>query len=193
MQLIILILATSTAFSSLLYELVLSQLLAALLGDTLTYYATTIAVYLTAMGLGAFAVNENRGSPERRFLNLQLMLSLLGALSPVSLVWISKLSSDLRQAEVLQLIFSYSATFFIGYLSGKELPLLMKIAEMRDGGKALSSRVLALDYVGMLLATLLFPLLLLPLLGVILTGVLAAGLNLAGALLWKKSLKYARS
>jgi len=71
----------------------------------------------------------------------------------------------------------------IGALVGVEIPLLLRILEERVDVRSAVSHVLALDYVGALLGSLLFPLLLLPFLGLVRTGALFGLLNLGVAFL----------
>jgi len=67
--------------------------------------------------------------------------------------------------------------FIIGTLVGLEIPLLMRILKDELDFKDLVSRVLALDYVGALVASLLFPIFLVPKLGLNRTSLLFGMLN----------------
>ena len=51
----------------------------------------------------------------------------------------------------------YGVVFVIGVLVGLEIPLLMRILKDELDFKDLVSRVLAFDYIGALVASLLFP------------------------------------
>src|SRR5438045_3296046 len=73
--------------------------------------------------------------------------------------------------------------FAIGTLVGLEIPLLMRILKDELDFKELVSRVLALDYVGALVASLLFPIFLVPKLGLNRTSLLFGMLN-AGVAVW---------
>jgi spermidine synthase len=66
---------------------------------------------------------------------------------------------------------------------GLEIPLLMRILKDHLDFKELVARVLAFDYVGALVASLLFPIFLVPKLGLVRTGLLFGLLN-AGVGLW---------
>ena len=59
----------------------------------------------------------------------------------------------------------YGVVFIIGTLVGLEIPLLMRILKDELDFKDLVSRVLAFDYIGALVASLLFPIFLVPRLG----------------------------
>jgi spermidine synthase len=67
-------------------------------------------------------------------------------------------------------------------LVGLEIPLLMRILKDQLDFKQLVSRVLAFDYIGALLASLLFPIFLVPKLGLVRTSLLFGMLNVAVAL-----------
>jgi spermidine synthase len=73
----------------------------------------------------------------------------------------------------------YGTVFLIGVLVGLELPLLMRIVKDHLSFKDMVSRVLAFDYLGALVASLLFPLLLVPRLGLTRTSLLFGMFNAA--------------
>jgi spermidine synthase len=77
----------------------------------------------------------------------------------------------------------YGLVFGIGVLVGLELPLLMRILKDVLDFKELVSRVLTFDYIGALVASLLFPLFLVPKLGLVRTSLVFGLLN-AGVGLW---------
>src|SRR6266850_1120777 len=67
--------------------------------------------------------------------------------------------------------------FALGVLVGLELPLLMRIIKENLDFKELVSRVLAVDYVGALVAAILFPIFLVPRLGLVRTSLVFGILN----------------
>ena len=71
----------------------------------------------------------------------------------------------------------YLMVFIIGALVGLEIPLLMRILKDELDFKDLVSRVLALDYIGALAASLMFPIFLVPKLGLNRTSLLFGMLN----------------
>jgi len=81
----------------------------------------------------------------------------------------------------------YAVVFVIGALVGAEIPLLLRILNAQFEFRDVIARVFAADYVGALLASLLFPLLLVPQLGLVRTSFLFGALNVAVAivLLWR--------
>src|SRR6185436_15955387 len=87
----------------------------------------------------------------------------------------------------------YFLVFSIGVFVGLEIPLLLRILKDQIEFKELVSRVLAFDYIGALLASILFPILFVPRLGLVRTslifGMLNAGVALWGTWLLRPSLK----
>src|ERR671927_441784 len=67
--------------------------------------------------------------------------------------------------------------YLIGVLVGLEIPLLMRILKDHLDFKELVARVLAFDYAGALIASLLFPIFLVPKLGLVRTSLLFGFLN----------------
>jgi spermidine synthase len=76
----------------------------------------------------------------------------------------------------------YLTVIIIGTLVGLEIPLLLRILKDRFEFKDLVSKLFTFDYLGALLASLLFPLLLVPHLGLIRTGLFFGLANVAIAL-----------
>ena len=94
---------------------------------------------------------------------VELGVALLGGLSaPILLFAFARLSWFP--------VVLYGLVFLIGALVGLEIPLLIRILRHRFAFRELVSNVLTFDYVGALVASLLFPLVLVPWLGMIRTG-----------------------
>lgn len=167
----LLILSTLTAFTGIIYEFSLAQILASIYGGTAYFYNLTIGLFTLTLGLGAFAYNffEQKFKRRDQFIFLQISLAVIGILSPIFLLEIKNLS----------LFLSYIPIILIGLITGLELPLLM--AE-KDSN---TSQIIAADYVGMFLGSILFATLLLPQLGVFQTIFLASFINtVSGVLFW---------
>lgn len=165
------------ATCGLIYELLAGTLASYVLGDTVTQFSLIIGVYLSAMGVGAWLSGflDNKRLA-RRFIEIELGVALIGGLS----------------TPVLFLSFAYLSWFrialfgkvaLIGILVGLELPLLMRILKENVDFKDLVARALTFDYLGALLASLLFPLLFVPKLGLVRTS-LFFGLCNAVVALW---------
>src|SRR5436190_428378 len=93
---------------------------------------------------------------------------------------------ELLAATVSSYVLGDSVTQFslvIGILIGLEIPILMRILKDELDFKKLVARVLALDYVGALVGSLLFPIFLVPKLGLTRTSLIFGMLN-AGVGIW---------
>lgn len=168
------------ASCGLIYELLTGTLASYVLGDSVTQFSLIIGIYLASMGAGAWLTKFLDTAIERRFVEIELAIALIGGLS----------------APILFLSFAYLRYFYvalyvtvagIGALVGMELPLLMRILKDRFEFKDLVSRVLMFDYIGALFASILFPMLLVPRLGLVKTS-LTFGLLNACVGLWAASI-----
>jgi len=163
------------ATCGLIYELLAGTLASYLLGDSVTQFSTVIGTYLFAMGIGSWLSRYIREEELLSFVRVELMLALVGGWLPAALFLMFPLASDFRVA-------LYGLVLLIGVLVGLEIPLLIRILRHRFALRELVSTVLTYDYVGALIASLLFPLVLVPRLGLIRTGFLFGLFNVAVAI-----------
>ncbi len=164
------------ATCGLVYELISATMASYLLGDSVTQWSLVIGVYLSAMGLGSWLSKYVVRSLHARFIQIQLMIALVGGFSATALFFgFAQLTS------VRPLLFGILV--LVGTMVGLEIPLLMRIMQQGQDLKDLVARVLAFDYLGSLAASVLFPLALLPYLGLVRTSLLF-GLFNAGVALW---------
>ena len=177
------------AACSLLYELLIAQTLATLAANTVVWYSVTIGVYLASMGIGALLHQRYAtGDLWVRLFRVELGLCVVGAIAVPILNFAHTGGLLLSYADLVTLsniVFFGSAfllTATIGVLTGFELPLLIDLANAASSEKRVTNRVLAADYMGSLLAGLVFPLVLMPHIGLIVIGLLTAAVNLAVAL-----------
>ncbi|UCV11268.1 polyamine aminopropyltransferase [Dechloromonas denitrificans] len=165
------------ASCGLAYELVAGALSSYLLGDSVTQFSTVIGTYLFAMGVGSWLSKYITRDLVGRFIQIELMVGLLGGFSAVALflvfTWL---------AGPFKLVL-YLAVFGVGVLVGLEIPLVMRILKRDLDFKDLVSQVLTFDYLGALVVSVLFPLVLAPHLGMMRTGLLFGLLNV-GVALW---------
>jgi spermidine synthase len=131
------------------------------------------------MGIGSWLSRYVRGDELGIFLRVELMIALLGGWSAAALFLLFPVVGDFRFA-------LYTLVLAIGTLVGLEIPLLIRILKSRFAFRELVSNVLTFDYVGALLASVLFPLVLVPQLGMIRTGFAfgIANVAVALALIW---------
>lgn len=163
------------ATCGLVYELIAATMASYLLGDSVTQFSLVIGVYLSAMGLGSWLSKSIERDLHDRFITIQLIIAVVGGLSAASLFLGYAYLSTVRPL-------LFSILILVGTMVGLEIPLLMRILKDGQELKDLVARVLAFDYIGSLLASLLFPLALLPHLGLVRTSLLFGLLNAAVAL-----------
>ena len=160
------------ATCGLIYELVAGTLASYLLGDSVTQFSTIIGVYLFSMGIGSFLSRYFDSRLLEWFIRIELIVGLVGGFSAALLFIMFPLAASFR-------IILYSLVGLTGILVGLEIPLLMRILKDKVEFKELVSRVFTFDYIGALLASLIFPLILIPHLGLIRTSLFFGILNIA--------------
>ena len=160
------------ATCGLIYELIAGTLASYVLGDSVTQFSLIIGIYLFALGAGAWLSRFIETNLARYFIEVELGVAVLGGVSaPLLFLSFANLS-------YFHLVL-YFVVFAIGALVGLELPLLMRILKEDLDFKDLISRVLTVDYVGALVAAILFPIFLVPRLGLVRTSLLFGILNAA--------------
>jgi spermidine synthase len=163
LALILLLSVLVVATCGLIYELLAGTIASYLLGDSVTQFSTVIGAYLFAMGIGSWLSRYVRHDEMRVFVRVEVLIALVGGWSAAGLFLLFPLVGDFRLA-------LYALVLAIGVLVGLEIPLLIRILQHRFAFRELVSNVLTFDYVGALVASVLFPLLLVPRLGMIRTG-----------------------
>jgi len=163
------------ATCGLIYELLAGTLSSYVLGDSVTQFSIIIGIYLFAMGVGSWLSRFVDKHLAERFIEIELGVAVVGGFSaPLLFLTFAHISYFS--------IVLYGVVFIIGVLVGLEIPLLMRILKDELDFKDLVSRVLAFDYVGALVASLLFPIFLVPRLGLNRTSMLFGMFNAAIAI-----------
>ena len=161
------------AACGLVYELVAGTISSYLLGDAVTQFSLVIGVFLCAMGLGAYCAQFIRHGLLKAFIEIEIWIGLIGGLSSIAMFTVSALAGS-----VFEIVF-FCICIAIGMLIGIEIPLLVRIIKAYQGVSTTLSRVLALDYIGALAGSVLFPFLVLPYLGLSRASVVFGIMNLA--------------
>ena len=159
------------ASCGLAYELIAGALASYLLGDSVTQFSTVIGAYLFAMGIGSWLSKHVAGNLLLRFIQIELLVGLLGGLSAGLLFLLFTLHAGPFRFAL------YGLVLLIGILVGLEIPLIMRILKSEVEFKDLVAKVLSFDYIGALAVSLLFPLLLAPHLGLVRSALLFGLLN----------------
>ncbi|MBX3018180.1 MAG: polyamine aminopropyltransferase [Bdellovibrionaceae bacterium] len=163
------------ATCGLVYELIAGALASYLLGDSVTQFSTVIGVYLFSMGIGSYLskfINRNLMSV---FIQVELLVGMVGGCSAAILFLSFEHVASFR-------ILLYSLVVLTGTLVGFEIPILMRILQNQFDFKDLVSKVFTFDYIGALLASLVFPLVLVPHLGLVRSAFLFGIFNVAVAI-----------
>src|SRR5256885_1334372 len=160
------------ATCGLIYELLAGTLSSYVLGDSVTQFSIIIGIYLFAMGVGSWLSRFIDKHIAEKFVEIELGVSVIGGFSAALLF------PTFSHLSYFSLVL-YGVVFLIGVLVGLEIPLLMRILKDELDFKDLISRVLAFDYIGALVASLLFPIFLVPKLGLNRTSLLFGMFNAA--------------
>ncbi len=163
------------ATCGLVYELVAGALASYLLGDSVKQFSFIIGVYLFSMGVGSYLAKFIKENLLDKFIEIEILVGIIGGLSSVILFL---LFNTVQHFEWVL----YFLVFITGCLVGIEIPLLMNILKDRIAFKDLVSNVFAVDYIGALLASILFPLVLIPHLGIIRTSLFFGLINISIAI-----------
>jgi len=163
------------ATCGLVYELIAGALASYLLGDSITQFSTIIGVYLFSMGIGSWLSGYINRNLTFIFVQVEILIGLVGGFSAAILF---AAFEHVQQFRVLL----YGLVSITGILVGLEIPLLMRILKGYLEFKDLVARVFTFDYIGALLASLLFPLVLVPHLGLIRSAFLFGIFNIVVAI-----------
>lgn len=176
-QVVLLFSAFIIAICGLIYELIAGTLSSYLLGDSIYHFSLVIGIFMSAMGLGAWLSRFVDKHLSSTFIHLQILIGLLGGLSTTFLFF------------AFAVIHNYTPLLFListilGALLGIEIPLIIRILKDQTSSLKLNvSNVFTADYIGALIAALLFPLVFVPQLGLMRTGIFFGLLNISVALL----------
>lgn len=162
------------ATCGLIYELVAGTMASYLLGDSVTQFSTVIGTYLFSMGIGSWISGKVEGDLLKWFIRIEILVGVVGGCSAPAMFLL------FEQVTYFRLVL-YSFVVLTGILVGLEIPILMRILKSGIAFKDLVARVFTFDYIGALLASLIFPLVLVPYLGLIRTSLVFGIFNIAVA------------
>jgi len=178
---------------SLMYELLIAQTLSLAAGNTVVWYSLSVGIYIGGMGIGAFLCRRRFAAhPWRTLFSVELLLSAIGAAAVPTILLAHSLYLyySVTANEMSVFVFfgvSFAMLLLVGVLSGIELPTLIRIGNAAVVDGEATNRVLGWDYIGSMLAGLLFPLALLPYFNLTVIGFGTAAVNLAvGALVLQR-------
>lgn len=158
------------------YELLISTVSSYFLGNSITHFSITIGLFMFFMGVGAYISKFIQKRLIKIFVITELVIGFLGGLSAFLLYLVFSLTE-----------YYYLAVFLIiaiiSSLIGLEIPIVTRIVKKSSNVKTALANILAFDYLGALIASILFPIVLLPYFGIMKTAFFIGFLNLIIALL----------
>ncbi|MFW5859162.1 MAG: polyamine aminopropyltransferase [Planctomycetota bacterium] len=168
------------AVCALVYELIAGTLESYLLGDATTQWSLVIGLFLTAMGVGSWLSRFVRRELLGWFITIELAAGLIGG--AMALAGFATFAYTELHGPVL-----WGMLCAVGILVGMEIPLVVRILRSFDDLRATLANVLPADYLGSLVASLIFPFVLLPYLGLVQACAVVGLVNVAVAmlLLWR--------
>lgn len=158
---------------SIVYELLISTVSSYFLGDSIKHFSVTIGMYMAAMGIGAYFSRHFKNNLLLSFIYIEILLGLAGGLCIPVLYFVYAIVPDAYYFFMIFLILS------IGILIGLEIPLLTRIMEKYYKLDINISNILSLDYLGALVATLIFPFILMPFIGTFRSSLLFGIINMS--------------
>lgn len=151
---------------SIIYELLISTTSSYFLGDSIRQFSITIGLYMAAMGIGAYISRLFQHKLLWRFIEIEILVGLVGGAS-VPLLYFAFIHTGFAGFNSIMI----GLILLIGILTGLEVPFLTRLMKEHYTLSVNLSNVLSLDYLGALIATLLFPFFLLPWFGVFVSSV----------------------
>ncbi len=167
------------ALCSIVYELILAQALAAFLENTILRYSVTIGLYMFSMGIGAsLAEGKFARNPLTTLIKVEILLVFLGGFSIVYLYCLD----SYHVSRLVFSLFAHTLIVCIGTLTGFEIPLLMETLKINEPARSnqkfsIEDTVLAVNYAGAFLGTIIFAFLFYPVLGLIPSAFVTGFLN----------------
>ena len=163
------------ATCGLIYELLAGTIASYLLGDSVTQFSTIIGVYLFSMGVGSYLSRYFQRDLTTRFIEIEILVGVIGGISSPVLFF------AFAEIDAFRIVL-YGWVSATGVLVGLEIPFLIRILEDQFPLRDLVSKVLSLDYLGALAASLLFPLWLVPQVGLMRSSFVFGVLNVLVAI-----------
>ncbi|MTI85168.1 MAG: polyamine aminopropyltransferase [Firmicutes bacterium] len=164
------------SISGIIFQLLLASNMSYLLGNAIVQYSVTIGLFLCGMGVGSY-LSRYIGDKHlyTRFIAVQLIIALVGG-SSVFLLFTAYAYTDFYRP------LAYLLILLIGTNVGCELPILVRmVTEIMHSLKDGAANILAWDYIGSLIGSLLVPFLIIPFFGYVRGAFTIGFLNLCVA------------
>jgi spermidine synthase len=163
------IFALLVSFSSMTYQYSLAQLLSILYGDIVKNYILSAGLFILFLGIGGIVYDKYKEQLEdSKIIYLEIILSFCGVVCCV-LPFLANV--HFSSFPVLAKTFCFLNMIVIAFFSGMELPWFLSLSKKKID-------TLGFDYLGMVLASFIFPFVLLPRYGVLQATAFAALVNI---------------
>jgi spermidine synthase len=195
----LLIITLILSVCSIVYELMVANVLAHLSGYHVLWQCLTIGIYIGGLGIGAYQSEKliDAGKIKYSFIRAELALSYLGLFSIIAIMGIKVITrmmdienliimgypdyylSDIHKTYIgVFIFFSQFFTVAIGYYSGFEVPSLIEMFKNKKNDENETNIILGMNYLGALVGTLLFVLWMHPKLDLIYTSMVISLVNI---------------
>ncbi len=182
------------SFCSMSYQLLMARSLAETTSYYIFSYSVSFGFFLLGMGIGGiyYAKSLIQKSPLKVFFYIEIFLALLGGLAVffiffshtfLNLLFFSDMNNFFSgiARDFLFILVSQIFLFLVGFFSGFELPIWLKLAEIKKDSKAIlykTGALLGASYMGGFAGSLLITLLIVPIFGLLNACVLIGLINL---------------
>lgn len=167
---ILLIAIFGAAICGLVYELIGGALSSYLIGDSITQFSLVIGVFLSAMGVGSYLSRFCHHNLLGWLVGIELSVGAIGGFT--ALIGFLAFAHTTLYVPIL-----LSLMAIIGALVGAEIPLVIRILQADSSLRVTLANVLGVDYIGALVASLIFPFILVPFAGLIRGGIIMGLFN----------------
>ena len=171
------------ATCAIIYELIIAAVSSYLLGNSVYQFSVTIGLFMSSMGLGSYLSRYFSRCLVNRFILIEIAIALIGGISSAALFN----TYIFYESAAVYLVVMFILITSIGTLVGLEIPILTRIIGQYDSLRVTLSNVLAFDYIGALIGSVIFPLILLKYTGLVQSAFIVSLLNVfvAGFLLFQ--------
>lgn len=171
------------AFCGILYELLIGTLSTYFLGSSVLHFSITIGLFMTFMGVGSWISKYFQEPILDKLIWIEWWLGIVGGFCALILYATFSLTENFY-------FVSFFCVAFIGTAIGLEIPLIARIIQKNFSFKDTIAEVLSFDYIGALVASIVFPLIFLPYFGTVKSGFLIGILNMGIAILNLETFHY---
>lgn len=158
------------AMCGLVYELIAGTLSSYLLGDSVTQFSLVIGLFLTSMGIGSFLSRYIDRNLIAWFVLIEIAVGFVGGFA--ALIGFAAFAYTETYEPILM-----GVVAIVGILVGLEIPIVIRVLRDLSALRVTLANVLSADYLGALVASVVFPFALLPYCGLVSAGMLTGQVN----------------